>query len=1060
MSIIDRSIQRPITTLMAYIGVVLFGLISVFRLSEELFPPISYPQLSIVTPYENAAPEEIESLITKPIEEAVGSASGLRKVTSTSKEGLSVVVAEFGWNQKMDFASLAVREKIDLIKERLPRDAAEPIVIKYNPFERPIMTVSISSSSRERTLVQLKQMVKKWFKGELEKIQGVASVSISGGLDEQVLVDVNGAKLRAADISIVDVTDAISAANLNFPGGTIKESFYEYLVRTLGEFQKVDEIAQLPVRRDNLKESKNPFLNEENAKLPSNRLILLKDLANVQRTVKKITSYSRYNSLPNVTIAIQKQAQSNTLRTVTLAKRKLKELQEQLPKDIHVDIIDDQSKFIQEALDGVRDAAVLGALLAFLVLLLFLKDFVSSMFVVVITPITILATFTLMYFLDLSLNVISMGGVALGVGMILDNAVVEIENVFRKFRADPAGGLAHATSVGSNEVLGALWASTFTSMAVFLPIAFVTGIAGQIFKQLAFVVVFTHLFSSVITFTLLPVLIVKFGKKAALRAEQKTILRRILDFLYQPIAWLENAYDRFLPSFLRAKWPYLFVVFLIFIASLTSFKYMDRVLLPKVDQGQFMVKVDLPVGSRVEFANEIAQKVEAFIKAIPEVKSIASVVGSSKGESSREIVERISSNQAQIIVTLKPDSKKTTAEIVQDAREYFEFGPGHSLVYPARLSYVIYDSALSIGGENDAPIVIQIKGPDLEELKRIALKVQERITKIDGIYGVTNSIAEPFPETKLIINKDRASFYRLSVTSIAQAANIAIKGFTASKFKEQGNEIDIRVQLKESDRDLSRKIEQMTIHSPLDTEVPLVDFVDFKEGKGPSEIKRVSQERTIDVYAKFYKRGFKEVLQDVETAISELHVSNKYSAKIAGEKEEIQESFSSLIFALILSVILVYMIIAAQLESLWQPFLIMFCVPMSLIGVALAMWISHTPLSVVVFLGIILLGGIAVSNGIILITFANQLRAKGMGLVEAAILAGKTRLRPILMTAFATAMGLIPLALGLGAGAKLQAPMAVAVMGGILVATFLTLLVIPALYVGTEEVATKLFKQK
>ncbi|OGW83950.1 MAG: hypothetical protein A3C47_00785 [Omnitrophica bacterium RIFCSPHIGHO2_02_FULL_51_18] len=1064
MSLPDLSIRRPITTLMVYIGVFLFGVISFNLLSQELFPPITYPQLSIVTPYENAAPEEIETLITRPIEEAVGSVSGLRRITSTSKEGLSLVVAEFGWNQHMDFASLAVREKLDLIKERLPRDASEPVVVKFNPFELPILTLSISSS--ERTPVQLKRIAKKWFKGELEKIQGVASASISGGSDEQILVNVDQAKLKASGVSIVEITDAIGASNLNFPGGTIKESFYEYLVRTLGEFQKAEEVADLPVRRDNLKESKNPFLNEENLKLPSNRLILLKDVADVSRTQKKRTSFSRFNGLENVTIAVQKQAQSNTLKTVNLIKHKLKELKEELPKDIQVDVVYDQSKFIREALDGVKDAAIQGGFLAFLVLVIFLRDFKNSALVITITPVTVLATYTLMHFLNISLNVISLGGVALGVGMLLDNAVVVIENVYRRFRENPGAGMTEAAAAGSNEVMAPMAASTLTTVSVFLPIVFVTGIAGQIFKELAWVVVVTQVISAIIAFTLLPMLIAKVGAKSPLtqrdiheEQRQQGVVQRVLEFTSRPIRAIENAYAKVLPAFIKAKWFYLGVVLLIFIFSLLILNSFDRILLPKVDQGQFMVKVDLPVGSRIEFTNKIAGKIENFVSGIPEVKSVAVVAGSSKGDSTKEIVERIGANQAQIVVTLKPDRARSTADIVQNLRQYFELSSGRPEILPARLSYVLYDSAFKVGSENDAPIVVEIKGPDLEELKKLATKTQDGLGQIEGVYGVTNSIAEAFPETKLIINKDRAAYYRLSVTNIAQAANIAVKGFTASKFKEQGNEIDIRVQMKEGDRDKFSKLSQLFIHSPLDMDIPLSDFVEFKRGKGPSEIKRISQERTVEVYAKIYDRGLKETVADAQSAIDRIHVPGRYSVRIAGEKQEIQESFASLQFAFILALVLVYMVMAAQFESLWQPFLIMFCLPLSLIGVAAALWISHTPISVVVILGIILLGGIVVNNGIILIDFINQLRSQGAVLEEAVIQAGKTRLRPILMTAFSSAIGLVPLALGIGEGAELQAPMAVTVMGGILIATFLTLVVTPSLYLGTEEIANKLFRR-
>ncbi len=1067
MSLPSLSIKRPITTMMVYVGVFLFGIISLNLLSQELFPPISYPQLSIVTPYENAAPEEIETLITKPIEEAVGGISGLRKITSNSKEGLSLVVVEFGWNQNMDFASLSIREKIDLIKERLPRDAQEPVVVKFNPFDLPVMSLSIASS--ERTPVELRELARRWFKDEIEKLHGVASASISGGAEEQILVDVDQSKLRGAGVSIVQVSDAIGAANLNFPGGTIKENFYEYLVRTLGEFKHVDEIGQIPLRSEQSKSSEDPRLAQLRAKEPSNRLVLLRDVAQINRTVKDRTSFSRFNAVENVTLAVQKQAQANTIHVSQAIRKKLKELETRLPKDIKVDVVYDQSKFINDALNGVKDAALQGGLLAFLVLVLFLRDFKNSALVVTITPVTVLATYTLMYFMGISLNVISLGGVALGVGMLLDNAVVVIENVYRKFRENPKDGMQQAAIVGSEEVMAPMWASTLTTVSVFLPIVFVTGIAGQIFKELAWVVVVTQVISAIIAFTLLPMLIAKVGEKSSLSKRDiheqggaivgKSALENTLETLSAPIRWIESAYAKILPGFIERKWFYLLIVFGMFVVSLFVLINTDKVLLPKVDQGQFMLKLDMPVGTRVEHTNAITQKVEKFLLAFPEVHSVSAVVGSSRGDATKEVLERLGAHQSQVVVSLKEKRERPTDEIVQEVRKHFELSQGRADIFPGRLSYVLYDSAFKVGGDSDAPLVVDIKGPRLDELQRLSVLTQQKIEAIEGVYGVTNSIAESFPETKIIIDKDRASYYQLSVVTIAQAANIAIKGITASKFKEEGREIDIRVQLHESDRDKFEKLGNLVVRSPLDLDVPLSDFVKFKRGKGPSEIKRVSQERTVQIYAKVYGRGLEEAVAETQKVINSLKVPDRYSVKIAGESEEVKESFASLQFAFTLSVILVYMIMAAQFESLWQPFLIMFCLPLSLIGVAIALAISHTPMSVVVILGIILLAGIVVNNGIILIDFVNSLRAQGMPLKDAAILAGKTRLRPILMTAFSSAIGLAPLALGIGEGAELQAPMAVAVMGGILMATFLTLVVTPALYIGTEEIAAK-FRKK
>ncbi len=1057
MSLPSTCVKRPVSVLMFYAGVLLFGIISLSFLRQELFPPISYPKLSIVTHYENAAPEEIENLITKPIEEAVGSTAGLKSMTSTSREGLSVVVAEFGWDQNMDFAALGVREKIDLMKSRLPRDSQEPTVVKFNPFELPVMTLSISSENR--TGVRLKRFSEKWFKDEIEKISGVASAVVSGGEDEEILVAVDQGRLKASGIGVADLSKALAAANLNYPGGTIKESFYEYLVRTMGEFKKIDDIGKVPVAKGH--DSQASHIPKEQAEAEQNPgLILLQDLAKIQRTVQPRTSFSRFNGRENVTISVQKQASANTIQVVNQVKKRLNELDAQLPKDIKVDVVYDQSDFIQSAINGVRDAAVQGGFLAFFVLLIFLRQVLTSTLVMIITPVTVLATFTLMYFMGISLNVISLGGIALGVGMLTDNAIVLIENAFRRFNEFPEFDFRENIRIASEEVIAPMFASTFTTIAVFLPMIFVTGIAGQIFKELAWVVVATQVISIIIAFTLLPVLMVKFKVRGNPEEARHGRMYNTLDTLGRPITWLQNYFQVLVPAFMKHRKRNLLIIFGLFVVSMFVLTRLDRVMMPKIDQGQFMIKVDMPVGTRVEFTNHITRVVEKFTSKIPEVKNISTIVGSSHGSSSKEILQRIGSHQAQMIVNLKPGRKRSTDEVVQYIRSQFLLPHWRKLLKGARVSYFLYESAFQIGSDESAPIVIDVKGNNMATLKRIADNLQSDLGKIKGVFDVSDSFPESSPETKINVNKDKASYYRLSVTDLATAAHISIKGIVATTFKEEGKELPVRVVLEEGYRDDVSKLPNLLMHSPLGLEVPLAELVTFTVGRGPSEIKRIGQERTIQVFGKFFGRSFKDVMQDVNAVMKSSRPPEGYAIEVAGASLEMEESFASLRMALMLSILLVYMIMAAQFESYFQPFIIMFTMPLALIGVALSLFITHTPVSVVVLLGVILLGGIVVNNGIILIDFANQMLGEGKPLAEAAVKASATRFRPIMMTAFSSILGLLPLAMGLDEGSKLQAPMAIAVMGGLLVATFLTLVVIPALLVGASNLREKYFAKK
>ncbi|MBP9865593.1 MAG: efflux RND transporter permease subunit, partial [Candidatus Omnitrophica bacterium] len=944
MSLPKFSIQRPVTIYMFFAAVMLFGFISVQMLSQELFPPVTYPKLSVITNYANAAPEEIEQLITKPIEEAVGATAGLRSVTSISREGMSLVIAEFGWGQSMDFAALSIREKIDLVKARLPRDAEEPTVIKFNPFEMPVVTLSISSD--RRTPVQLKRYADRYVKSEMEKINGVASASISGGADEEILVEVDQGRLKASALSINDVSKAIAEANLNYPGGTIKENFYEYLVRTIGEFKHTSEIGKIAVGRENRDPDQSPEKEE-----PSNSLVLLKDVASVQRQTKERTSFSRFNGRENLTVSIQKQAQANTIRVADAVKKKVEHLKEQIPEDIKIDVIYDQSKFIRQAVNGVRNAAVQGGVLAFFVLLIILQNIGASVLVVTIIPITIMATLTLMHFFGISLNVISLGGIALGVGMLVDCAIVVIENIDRHVSEKGLENIRQTITVATEEIVAPLISSTLTTVMVFLPMIFVTGLAGQIFKELAWVVVVTQLFSLLVSITLLPVMIRQFTfKEKKAGASGSKFMEKVnqgLRYVGRPVVWAEKRYATDLSRMLGCKGRFLLVVLAIFVLSIFALSRMDRVVMPKVDQGQFMIKADLPVGTQVERTNAVSLNIEKYLKRYISIESISTIVGASKTGSAKDDIQSIGSHQSQLIVTLRSERDMSTDELIQKIGKDLQTPFMRKATKGARINYVLYESSFKSGGDSTAPVTIDVKGNNLEVMNSITKRIQDKVGNVAGIYDISNSIPESAPETKIRVDKDKAAFYRMSVTDLATASHISIKGTVASKFKEDGKEVDIRVVLRERDRGGLFELPYIQMHSPLGINVPLSELVSFQSGEGPSEIKRISQERTFQILGKVFHRPMAEVVTDINQILKDENLPAGYSVQLAGESAEVQESFESLRLALILSIVLVYMVMAAQFESYFQPFIIMFTIPLSLIGAAAGLWVSSTPISVV-----------------------------------------------------------------------------------------------------------------
>ncbi|MFH1837148.1 MAG: efflux RND transporter permease subunit [Candidatus Omnitrophota bacterium] len=1045
MGLPDFSTRRPVTTVMIFAGVILFGVISLAKLPQELFPPITYPQLTVFTGYANAAPEEIETLLTKPVEEAVGTVSGIKAIRSVSKEGISLVMAEFDWDQNMDFASLRTREKIDLIKARLPRDASEPLVVAFNPFDMPIMTISVTG---ERGEVELRRIAEDTIKEELEKIDGVASASVEGGLEREIAVEVIHNRLNTYGISIENVSDAITDANLNYPAGTIKESFYEYLIRTLGEFKEVREIEDVVVK--NKEKQDNTSFEEvlDKREISSeSQMVLVKDVATVKDTYKDRSSYSRYNGESNISVSIQKQAQANTMKVIDKVRALFPKLKTILPGDINIEIVYDQSIFIRDAINGVRDAAVQGGILAFIVLLIFLRSFRSSAIVTLTIPISIMIVFTLMYFGGISINMMSLGGLALGVGMLVDNAIVVIENIFRHKEAGESP--EEAATKGTEEVSNAIVASTLTTIAVFLPMIFVIGIAGQLFKELAFTVTFSLVGSLWVALTLIPLLSCKIGegkKQKAKGMEGFSGGKKWKSFL--------KIYERLLRVFLRHKGIGLVIVLAIFISSLRIFGMLEKELMPKTDQGQFIVNVDMPVGTKLDETNGVVTIVEKKILEYPVIKSVNSVVGATSGQSAKDIIKSMGSNQGRIIVDLKEKRDIKTGRFVQNFRERLA---GIKELKHAKIEFSLQQGVFSdaFGGVSK-PITIEIKGEDLEKMENIARSLETKLGEIAGVVGIEDDVPEPSPEVRINIDKDKAALNNISVVELAKAAQMSLKGSVVSRFKESGQEIDIRVILREEDRNSYDKLYRVRVNSPDGRGVPLGVLAGFERGKGPSEIKRISQERTITVYADIIGRKMAEVLIDVESMMGKMKVNSGYTVRLAGESEEMKVSFRSLQFALILSIVMVYMIMAAQFESITQPLIILFTVPLSLIGVLLVLLATNTSVSVIAILGIIMLGGIVVNNGIVLIDYTNVLMQNGKNMFDAVVEASIARLRPIIMTALTTVLGLAPMALAAGRGSELRAPMAISVMGGLLVATFLTLIVIPSIFIIENEIRVKI----
>ncbi len=1044
-------------------GLILLGILAFKKLPQELFPPITFPQITIVTDYSNAAPEEIETLITRVIEEAIGSVAGLKRIESVSREGRSTIIASFNWGQDIDFAALAVREKVDLIKERLPKEAEDPVVLKFDPLSRPILMLSVTGA--EMPPVRLKMLAEKMLKDRLEKVEGVASVAISGGVNREILVDIDMPRLQANHRSLLEVVDSLDEANISYPAGSIKKGLYEYLIRTVGDFRSVTEISYAVVGVDDvekLRREETSFIErdytegprrtvdrqreEVEKKMLEKRLVLVKDIGEVTDGLAEKTSVSRFNGADNITLSVQKQSNANTIQTVDRLRREIQFLEEDLvSRGVKVDIIYDHSVFIRNTIQNLSHEAIQGGVLALITLWIYLKTFAMSVLVIVSLPLTILGVFFLMAMSHVTVNIMSLGGLAIAIGMITDTSIVVLENIFRKRQAGM--GKEEGAIDGATEVVWPVVSSNLTTVAVFFPlIVFVPGVAGQIFKDLAWSIIFSQAISTIVPITLVALL---------------SIYVTIQQKEYEPIhlvAPIENAVrSRSDPAIQnRFMIGILAVVFVVLASTFLIIPTMDREVLPRTDQGQFYVKVTMPLGTRLGVTDGICQRVEEVLRSEKDVKDISVAIGSEKSSRGEIKIETLRPSQGQILVTLEKHRKRSSSEVVSALREKIDFLRLDR--ENAKVEFVLQESEFAVGTQAVKPILLEVKGYDFKVMEEFVNRLKSRLGGIPGIINIEDDIGEKSPETKLDINKRRAALFGISALDISLTAKAAIEGVVATQYREGGREFDVRVRLSEKDRSDIEGLGDLLLYSKiLDVHVPMKELVVIERGQGPSEIKRSDQERTVTISADIEKsRQDKDVLADLQRFLSGLRVPDDipedFQVKLSGKAKEIKENFGGVVFAFVLAVMLVYMIMAAQFESFLQPLIIMITVPLSFGGAIVALKVTGNTLNVISLLGFVLLGGVVVANGIVLMEYINQLRAEGHEMTEAVWEAVRIRTRPILMSATTTILAMLPVALALsGEGADLLSPLAVTAMGGLFSSTILTLVVLPCLYILTSR---------
>ncbi|MBN1897746.1 MAG: efflux RND transporter permease subunit [Spirochaetes bacterium] len=1011
----ENAIKYRVTTLMVFAGIILLGLISFSRLPLSLLPDIEFPEITIVTEYKNVSSKEIEHLVSRPIEEAVASVSGAKDITSISSEGVSIVKVKFNWGKNMDFAAMEVREKVDLIKGTLPQDVKKSIVLKYNPSDRPVLSLSVNSSFYNK--VALREFVNKEIKPSLERIDGVASANITGGLVREIQVHLDMGRLYANNLSIPEVIDAINLANYNYPAGNLKKDKKEYIIRVMGEFENIDQIKELIVGTGQ-----------------KGQPVYLRNVADIIDSFKEKTSASHFNGREDINLSLQKEALKNTVDVCAGIKDRIHELNQKFEGKVQLNIIYSQADYIKSSISNLITAAVLGGIIAFFILLVFLKNFKSSSIIIISIPVSIMVVFIFMFIKKISLNMISMGGIAIGIGMLVDNSIVVLESINRKTRSSRT--LHQAALSGTMEVKTSVIASTLTSIVVFLPIIFVRGIAGSIFGELAFtisVALASSLFISLSLIPLLSTMDISFLEKFK------------LGFLNRFDLWYRK-FETFYYNLLKQLVPHKRRVILsgpiIILAGILLFLVVKKELLPHVDKNEFRIKIEAPAGTTLENTAKFVTSVEQnLLDHEQDIRSFYTTIGYNEENLILNQTEQMKINKALINVILKK-GVKTKAFI-----EKFKKSRFHEAI---KVSYLTTPEIIpGISSSQKKDYLIMITGPELGRLRDKTDDLMRSLEKHPQITDIENESGEPSLEYQLKIDREALSSLGLNIKLVAETLQALIKGKTASFFRVHDDEYDIKVRLREEDRLNQYSLDQMFIkNSVYGINVPLSAFVTLVEDRGESTIFRENQQRVmyISCNSKLSTGRIDHLLKRFEKT-----GSAEYDVNLTGMDKESRSSIKSLMFAFLLSIIFIYMILASQFESLVKPVLIMFSTPLVITGVGLGLILTGNSINVISAIGLIMLSGIVVNNAIVLFEYFEILRKKKYSLIQAVLEGCRIRLRPIMMTSLTTIFGLIPLAIGLGEGSELQSPMAVSVISGLLFASVLTLIYMPLVYLAVEE---------
>lgn len=1026
MNISKVSVKRPVATLMVVIVVMLFGFISLAKLNTDLLPNMNIPVALVLTTYDGCGSEEIKELITEPIESAMGTVSGIDTITSQSNNGSSIVILQFDDDVDIDLAAVDIREKIDLIKRMLPDDADDPMIVKIDI--NSMSSLQVAAFSEKMDIIELNDIVEDSIADRLERQNGVASVSVSGGREKEIQVVVKADKLRGYGISESTVASVLYAENSNTPSGSVDKGNKNMTVRVDGEFETVDEIENIPITTS------------------TGSTVYIRDIAEVSEVYQDVTSSAYTNKVPSVNLTIQKQSTANTVNVSKVVLEELEKVKEDYP-DIHFLVVNDPADYINNAISNVVDTAVQGGILAVIVLYIFLRNFKSTMVVGISMPVSIIATFALMYFSGMTLNMMSLGGLVLGIGMLVDSSIVVLESIYKKLEEGEDKFIAAIE--GAREVVPSVVASTLTTVGVFIPVVFVEGMAGQMFKDLSLTICFSLLASVVVSITFVPMACSVFLKPedVANIHRRKNIFTTILDAIGHGISSIEVGYKILLDKALNHRKITLLVVVAFLVLTGACFPFMGFDFMTSSDEGIVNVSVTLPKGTKLADTEKITWQIIDAIEDEPEIVDMSFSIGGG----SMSVLTGASEDSSSITINLldKQERDRSSDEIAQSMRKKVKDIAGAEIDVSA--------SSSSMGSYSSSGLTVNIIGDDLDKLSAIADDFADKINTVANVTNAKSSVEDATPQLSIKVNRDKASSYGISSSSISSIVKTAISGTTATTYKIDGDEYDIVIMQDGDKVNFITDVESILIPTATGSNVPLREIAELKNETVPATITREDQETYVSVTANI-ENGVSttDINKAVEEKLADYIMPDGYTWEFGGTNEEMMESFAGLAFALLFGFLLVYMIMAAQFESLFYPFVIIFSIPIAITGGIFGLFLTGQSVTITAMLGVVMLAGVVVNNAIVLIDYTNLLiKERGYELLQALKLAGPTRLRPILMSTLTTVLGLVPMMVSTSSGSEMMNGLATVVVFGLTLSTVVTLVLIPVIYVIFSNIQEK-----